>query len=132
MPELLSLRFGSADMIISRLLSPTRLMRWPKVRELVQPTEFEGAYVLDDPAVPHTVYTAITNRFDKAPRRVVPTSSSATYGIMALSFQNRTLSKRLHSLTGELLPVAKKLLISLDRRSELFILLTAYEFHLET
>jgi hypothetical protein len=51
---------------------------------------------------------------------------------MALSFQNRTLSKRLHSLTGELLPVAKKLLISLDRRSELFILLTAYEFHLET
>jgi hypothetical protein len=70
MPEFLSLRFSSSGVITARLLSPTRLMRWPEVLDLVQPTEFESAYVLDDPAVPHTVDATIANH--AGPARPLP------------------------------------------------------------
>ena len=75
MPELLSLRFGSSGVIIARLFTPTRLMCWPKILDLVRPTEFEGAYVLDDPAVPHPVDAAITNH--AGPARPLPSLEPA-------------------------------------------------------
>jgi hypothetical protein len=69
-PKLLALRFGSPRMITSRLLTPTRLMRWPEVLDLVRPTELERSNVLDDPAISHTVDAAIANH--ASPARALP------------------------------------------------------------
>jgi len=70
MPEFLSLRLGSSGMITSRLLTPTSLVRWPKVLNLVHPTELEGPNVLNDPAISHTVDAAIA--YHASPARSLP------------------------------------------------------------
>jgi len=75
MLELLSLRFSSSGVIVSRLLTATRLMRWPEIVNLIRPTEFKGADMLDDPAVPHTVNAAIANH--TSPARPLPSLKPA-------------------------------------------------------
>ncbi|KQT79561.1 hypothetical protein ASG51_21760 [Methylobacterium sp. Leaf465] len=70
MPELLSFRVGSSSVITACLLTPTCLMRWPEIVDLIRPTEFESAYVLDDPAVPHAVDATIAKH--AGPARPLP------------------------------------------------------------
>ncbi|GLS67065.1 hypothetical protein GCM10007888_54480 [Methylobacterium oxalidis] len=55
MAKLLPLGLSRASVIVAGLLTPTSLMSWTHIVELVHASEFESSNMLDDPALPHAV-----------------------------------------------------------------------------